>query len=70
MAGADVALNPVRDTNVMTDSCGDFVLDDNAPTVAVTLTVTPEHDATGWPMLRLRLSSGEELLLEKCRNCP
>lgn len=54
----------------MTDSCGDFVLDDNAPTVAVTLTVTPEHDATGWPMLRLRLSSGEELLLEKCRNCP
>ena len=28
-----------------------------------------ECDAAGWPMLRLRLPSGEELLLEKCRDC-
>ena len=69
VAGADVSLSPVRATHVVTDSCGDFELDDNAPTAASTITVTPDQDAAGWPMLRLRLPSGEELLLEKCRDC-
>lgn len=27
-----------------------------------------QQDAAGWPMLRLRLPSGQELLLEKCRD--
>lgn len=69
IAGADVTLTPARATNVITDRCGESVLDDNAPTAAATLRFTREQDPSGWPMLRLRLPSGEELLLEKCRDC-
>lgn len=68
-AGSQVTLKPARATNVITDTCGESVLDDNAPTTGSTLAFTPEQDATGWPMLRLRLPSGEDLLLERCRDC-
>lgn len=67
--GSEVSLNPVRATHVVTDTCGESVLDDNAPTTGSTFSFTPEQDAAGWPMLRLLLPSGEELLLEKCRDC-
>jgi hypothetical protein len=69
VTGSDITLTPARATNAIMDSCGQAALDDNAPTNVSTLNVTPEQDATGWPMLRVRLPSGEELLLEKCRNC-
>lgn len=69
VAGSQIALKAGRATNVVSDSCGEWVLDDNAPTADSTLGFTVEQDAAGWPMLRLRFPSGEEVVLERCRDC-
>jgi hypothetical protein len=39
-----------------------------APVAAATHTLTLDHDASGWPLLRVSFPSGE-LVLEKCRRC-
>jgi len=31
--------------------------------------MTHEQDQTGWPLLRLRVAGGDDLVLEKCRDC-
>jgi len=69
IAGSDFTFSPTRAINSIMDSCGESAYVDPAPAETVTLTVTPEQDQTGWPLLRLILPSGEELLLEKCRDC-
>jgi hypothetical protein len=67
--GSGFTLKPTRAINSIWDTCGESAYIDPAPAETVTLTVTRDQDQTGWPMLRLRLPSGEELLLEKCRDC-
>lgn len=69
IAETGLALAPARASNVGSDTCGEWVLDDNAPTKASTLSFTIERDATGAPQLRLRFPSGEDVLLERCRDC-
>ncbi|TWT45122.1 hypothetical protein RAS1_15440 [Phycisphaerae bacterium RAS1] len=69
VGGPEIAFDPTRATNVGTDSCGDYVFDDNAPTQKATLTYTLEQDAAGQTLLRLRFPSGEEVVLERCADC-
>lgn len=69
VAGSAVTFEAGRAFNSVTDSCGQSKLDEVDPGDPATLTVTHEQDPTGWPLLRVRLPSGEELLLEKCRDC-
>lgn len=69
IVGADYTFHPVRAFESDLDSCGDSAFIDPAPIQARTLTLIPEVDATGWPLLRLIFLDGEELVLERCRDC-
>jgi hypothetical protein len=69
VAGSEISFKPSRATNVASDTCGEWVLDDNAPTQESTLVFSIEQDAAG-PLLRLRFPAGDEVLLERCRDCP
>jgi len=65
IAGADITFTSTHATNVIMDSCGAARYIDPAPTGTATYTMTREHDPTGAPMLRLRMPSGEDLVLGK-----
>lgn len=67
--GPAITLTPTRAAKSKYDSCDEFKFEDHVPADTVTLTVTPDVGADGWPMLRIQLPSGEELLMEKCRTC-
>jgi hypothetical protein len=41
---------------------------DPVPVIPANHTLTLDHDATGWPLLRVGFPTGE-LVLEKCRRC-
>jgi hypothetical protein len=69
LAGASITFTSTHASNMIMDSCGAAKIIDPAPTGTATYTMTREQDATGWPMLRLRIPGGEDLVLEKCRNC-
>jgi hypothetical protein len=69
IVGADYTFHPAHAFESDFDSCGDAAYIDPAPTEAQTVTLIPEFDATGWPLLRLVFPDGEELMLEKCRDC-
>jgi hypothetical protein len=69
IVGADYTFHPAHAFESGFDSCGDSVYIDPAPTQAQTVTLIPEVDATGWPLLRLIFPDGEELVLERCRDC-
>jgi hypothetical protein len=69
IAGTDFTFRPARATYIVTDTCGKNEYKDPAQARTTTLSMTPEQDQTGWPMLRMGLPSGEEVLLEKCRTC-
>ena len=67
--GADFTFQPAQATYSVLDSCGESTFINADPGDAATLIVTQEFDDTGWPMLRLRYPSGEDLLVERCRDC-
>ena len=67
--GADYTFHPAHAFESDFDSCGNAEYIDPAPTQAQTVTLIPEFDATGWPLLRLIFADGEELILERCRDC-
>jgi hypothetical protein len=67
--GEAFTFQPARATYSVLDSCGESTFINADPGDAATLTVTPEYDGTGWPMLRLRYPSGDDLLVERCRDC-
>ena len=69
IAGSEITFRSTHAINSILDSCGKAQYIDPAPTSSATYTMTREQDATGWPMLRLRLPNGEEIVLERCRNC-
>jgi hypothetical protein len=69
IAGADITFTSTHATNLIMDSCGKAQYIDPAPTGTATYTMTREQDQTGWPMLRLRMPSGEDLVLKRCRDC-
>jgi hypothetical protein len=51
------------------DNCAGLAAEELAQAKTVTLTVTPEQDAAGWPLLRFGYPSGSDLVLEKCKTC-
>lgn len=69
IAGSDFTFTATQATYSVLDSCGESTFINADPGEPATLSLTPEQDETGWPLLRLSLPSGEELLLEKCRDC-
>jgi len=69
IAGADLTFTSTHATNLIMDSCGAARYVDPAPTGTATYTMTRELDPTGWPLLRLRMPGGEDLVLERCRDC-
>jgi hypothetical protein len=69
LAGADLTFTSTHASNFIMDSCGAAKIVDPAPTGTATYTVTRTQDATGWPVLRLRRPGGEDLVLERCRDC-
>ena len=69
VAGADLTFTSTHASNIITDSCGKFQFIDPAPTATATYSLTRAQDKTGWPVLRLRRGGGDDLVLEKCRDC-
>lgn len=69
IVGADYTFHPAHAFESDFDSCGDAEYIDPAPTQAKTATLIPEFDAAGWPLLRLIFPDGEEVVLERCRDC-
>jgi hypothetical protein len=69
IAGAAITFTSVHATNMIMDSCGAARYVDPAPTGTATYTMTREQDQAGWPRLRLRMPSGEDMVLERCRTC-
>lgn len=67
--GSACTFRPAEATSTVMDSCGEASFTTPDPGDPVTHTMTPEQDPAGWPVLRWVLPSGEELLLEKCRDC-
>ena len=67
-AGPDFTFTPGHASYIGSDTCGQFRHLDPAPVAPATHTMTIEHDAAGWPHLRMSFPNGE-LLLEKCRRC-
>ncbi len=69
VAAAIITFTSSHATNIVMDSCGAAQYVDPAPTGTASYTLTREQDQTGWPILRLRLPSGEDMVLERCRSC-
>lgn len=69
VAGASITFTSLHATDSVLDSCGAARYVDPAPTGTATYTMTREQDQAGWPRLRLRMPNGEDLMLERCRNC-
>lgn len=69
VAGDAITFTSSHAANIVMDSCGAAQYVDPAPTGTATYTLTREQDQTGWPRLRLRLPSGEDMVLERCRDC-
>ena len=67
-AGSEFTFTPGHASYIGSDTCGQFRVLDPAPVAPATHTMTIEHDAAGWPHLRMSFPTGE-LLLEKCRRC-
>jgi hypothetical protein len=65
VAEPNITFKSTHAIDVVTDSCGKAKFVDPAPTGAATYTMTREQDPAGRPMLRLRLPTGEDLVLEK-----
>ena len=66
--GPDFTFTPGHASYLSSDSCGQFQYLDPVPVIAANHTLTLDHDATGWPLLRVGFPTGE-LVLEKCRRC-
>jgi len=69
VAGAYLTFTSTHASNLITDSCGKFQFIDPAATGTATYAMTYEQDQTGWPILHLRITGGDDLVLEKCRDC-
>ena len=69
VAGANLTFTSTHASNIITDSCGKFQYIDPAPTGTATYAMTHAQDQTGWPILHLRIAGGDDLVLEKCRDC-
>ena len=69
VAEANLTFTSTHASNIITDSCGKFQYIDPAPTGTATYAMTHAQDQTGWPILRLRIAGGDDLVLEKCRDC-
>lgn len=68
IAEPSFTFQPNKATLSVLDSCGTASLNQFRPQT-FTLNVSPDQDQAGWPHLRVYLPSGEELLMEKCRDC-
>lgn len=66
---ASITFTSMHATDIVMDSCGAARYVDPAPTGTATYGMTRELDQTGWPRLRLRMPNGEDLVLERCRDC-
>jgi hypothetical protein len=69
IVGADYTFRPKHAFESNFDSCGGSEYIDPAPTQVQTVTLVPEVDAAGSPLLRLIFPDGEEVRLERCRDC-
>jgi len=69
VAAANLTFTSTHASNIITDSCGKFQYIDPAPTGTATYAMTHAQDQTGWPILRLSIAGGDDLVLEKCRDC-
>ena len=69
LAEANLTFTSTHASNIITDSCGKFQYIDPAPTGTATYAMTHAQDQTGWPILRLSIAGGDDLVLEKCRDC-
>ena len=69
IAGPNFTFHPMHAYESDFDSCGESQYIDPAPTETRTMTLVPEFDATGWPYLHLIFPDGEEVWLERCRDC-
>ena len=65
-AGPDFTFTPGHASYISSDSCGQFQYLDPVPVIPANHTMTLDHDATGWPLLRVGFPTGE-LVLEKRR---
>jgi hypothetical protein len=63
LAGSEMTFTSTHATSTRLDSCGKAELLDPAPTGSATYTMSREQDRNGAPLLRLRLPSGEDLVL-------
>ncbi|HEY2188053.1 MAG TPA: hypothetical protein VGH48_05770 [Caldimonas sp.] len=66
--GPEFTFTPAKATYSAMDSCGQSKFLDPAPVAPASHTLTLDHDASGWPLLRISFPTGE-LVLEKCRHC-
>lgn len=69
IADSQWTLTPNHASYTQLDSCGEAEFIDPAAAVEATVTLTPDADETGWPLLRIVLPNGDELILERCRDC-
>lgn len=69
IVGADFTFNPTHAFESTLDSCGESRYVDPAPVQGRTVMITPELDAAGWPHVRLHFPDGEQVVLERCRDC-
>jgi len=61
----DITFTSTHATNMVMDSCGKAQYVDPAPTGTATYTMTREQDQTGRPILRLRMATGDDLVLAR-----
>ena len=66
--GPEYTFNPAKATYAAMNSCGKAQYLDPAPVAPGTHRLTLEHDANGWPLLRVQFPTGD-IVLEKCRHC-
>jgi hypothetical protein len=69
LAQTAITFTSAHASDIVTDTCGASRYIDPAATGTATYQLTREEDQAGWPRLRLRLPNGEELALERCRDC-
>ena len=69
IAGADYTFKPSKARLSVLDSCDKAVYLDPAPAKSITVTLTPDQDQAGWPLLHFGFPTGEDIVLEKCRKC-
>lgn len=66
--GSSFSFYPSKATLSKGGNCAGTISNSPVQGQPFTLTITPDQDQTGWPLLHLGYPGGD-LLLEKCRDC-